>query len=109
MKGKEKLIRAIRRSEKAYELYKDGMCYFQALRILKANKKIYFLLEEFIFECEEKDLEKVFLYIYHLEDWFENFEHAQDKQPGLGDLFVFERFAQSPPFPKNFIEEVLKN
>ena len=48
---KEKLQRAIRRSEKAYKAYQEQQFYFQALRIYRANRKLYGLLEDYLLVC----------------------------------------------------------
>lgn len=105
----DKLIRAIRRSEKAYLLYREDKLFFQALRIFKANLRVYTLLEEFMFQCKEQYLDQVYNYLFHLEDWFESFDAAQAEEPGLHDLFAFESLPNSPRFPSKFIETVLKN
>lgn len=108
MNLKNKLARAIQRSEKAYLLYIKNKRFFQALRIYKANLKVYALLEEFVFECEEQYLDQVYEYLFHLEDWFESFNAAQIAEPALNDVFVFENLPNSPRFPSNFSEDVLK-
>lgn len=109
MTAKFKIIRAIKRSEKAYELYFSNRLYFQALRIYKANRIVYSLLESFIYECEESKLDQVFLYLFHLEDWFASFELLERDKPAFEDPFVFSRFEGSPSFPGDFIENILKD
>ncbi len=104
---KDQLIRSIKRSEKAYSFYLEDKFYFQALRIYKANKIVYHFLEEFIYECEENDLDQIFLFLFHLEDWFESFEATQKTNPALTEPFVFERLTGSPAFPREFIKNVL--
>lgn len=104
---KEGIKRSIKRSEKAYELYLGKKLYYQALRIFKANEMVYELLNEFIYECEEPYLDDVFIYIFHLEDWFESFRLLEKSKPALEDSFVFERLKESPAFPSGFIDNVL--
>lgn len=108
MTFKEKIKRSIKRSEKAYELYLEDRVYFRALRIYNANKIVYLLLEEFIYQCEDVDLDQLFFYLFHLEDWFESFEYSRISEPALNDPFIFERLSGSPAFPVDFIENVLK-
>ena len=103
-----KLIRAIERSEKAYILYLENKIFLQALRIFRANLIVYDLLEDFVFECKEQCLSEVFLYLFHLEDWFESFEAARAVEPALDDMFVFASLPESLKFPLNFKENVLK-
>lgn len=104
----EELMRAIRRSERAYALYVEKKLFFQALRIYKANRKVYALLEKFMFECEEQYLPEIFQYLFHLEDWFESFHAAQGIQPALDDLFVFKSLPGTPKYPSDFKANVLK-
>lgn len=108
MKVKNKLFRAINRSQKAYSLYMEDKLFYQALRIYKSNLVVYDLLEEFALECEEASLDEVFTYIFHLEDWFESFHFAETKMPALEDSFVFDRLSKSPPYPFDFVENLLK-
>lgn len=107
MNVKNKLSRAINRSQKAYSLYLEEKLYFQALRIYKSNLIVYDLLEEYILECEEAYLDEVINFIFHLEDWFESFHLAQTNMPALDDSFVFERLRNSPPFPSNFVKNII--
>lgn len=109
MIGNKKLERAIKRSQKAYELYLDDRLYYQALRIFRSNINVYNLLEEFLYECDEEHLDDVNAFIFHLDDWFNSFEVAQALNPGLEERFVFERLPNSPAFPSNFIDKVLNN
>lgn len=101
-----KLIRAIKRSELAYSHYVENKQYFQALRIYKANQKIYELLNEFIFSCPDQLVSDVINYIFHLEDWFEQFDqHSSGKQ--LSDRFVFDRMDYSIVFPSDFKQLII--
>lgn len=100
---KSKLLRAIQRSEFAYSAYIENKKYFQALRIYKANKIIYDLLEEYLLLCDEKDIELVCNYLFHLEDWFNQFdEKSKGINMELSSKFVFERLNYAIPFPKDF-------
>lgn len=100
---KNNLKRAIIRSTKAYQLYLSNKYYYQALRIYHANQIVYVLLNEYYNICDEVDMEHVLNYIFHLEDWFEQFKQLQKTNPNLKECFVFERFADSPAFPSDFL------
>lgn len=104
-----KIERSVRRSEKAYQLYLENRMYYQALRIFKANILVYELLEEFLFECENSEVDIVIDYLYHLEDWFENFESSKRAEIELEEKFAFERLENSLPYPEGFLEKILKN
>jgi len=106
MKSTAKLKKAILRSETAYKKYLEGKEYYKALRIKKANKTVYkYLIKIYLKESTNDDL---FLsYIYHLEDWFEQFKDLKFKEnPKLEDVFVFNRFKDSPRFPSTFLNEL---
>lgn len=103
----EKLGRAIKRSQRAYELYLGNKYYYQALRIFNANETVYLLLQDFVYECKESDLDQVFLYLFHLEDWFRSFKLMEQGGPDLNDTFVFERLNDSPAFPAGFVKNIL--
>lgn len=106
MKLKEKIIRSIGRSTIAYDLYKKDKMYYQALRIFKANKKIYKLLVQYSYCCDESTVEEVYRFIFHLEDWFEQFNKFTTNSIQLEDVFVFERLKNSIPFPSDFINKL---
>lgn len=97
-----RLIRAIERSEYAFTLYSKDRLYYQALRILKANLKIYSLLQVFLYSCDQELVKDVYDYLFHLEDWFEQFKDLEKMNPTLEGLFVFQRLSASLPFPQNF-------
>lgn len=98
---KNNLLRAIERGEQAYRLYLENRKYFQALRIYKANQETYRLLNEFIYSCDEDILNDVITYLFHLEDWFHQFE-LSNTTCELDSMFVFERFEHSLAFPQHF-------
>ncbi len=106
MNIEKKIVRSIHRSSTAFELYKEDKMYYQALRIFKANKKIYKLLIEYSYSCEETSLKEVHHYIFHLEDWFEQFNKFATETIQLEDVFVFERLKNSIPFPSDFINKL---
>lgn len=106
MKLKQKIIRSIGRSATAYNLYKNDKMYYQALRIFKANKKIYKLLVQYSYSSDESIVEEVYHYIFHLEDWFEQFNKFANDSVQLEDVFVFERLENSIPFPSDFINKL---
>lgn len=102
-----KLQKAIGRSQSAYELYVSEKKYFQALRIKFANTSIYELLESYLYECTEDEIEGVQQYIFHLEDWFNQFEELENDLPSLESEFVFQRLKDSPEYPKRFVNKIL--
>lgn len=102
MKIKDEILRAIIRSEKAYHYYSQDKKYFQALRIYYANQIIYELLNKYIYKCKEEHMDQVTEYLFHLEDWFAQFEKEMIEIDNLDQEFVFHRFENSIPFPKDF-------
>jgi len=96
------ILRAIMRSESAYAYYIDQKRYHQALRIYRANKMLYNLLSMYSSNCSEELLQPVFDYIFHLEDWFEQFKSLKKSNPGLEDTFVFEKLEYGISYPKDF-------
>lgn len=102
-----KLQIAIGRSQAAYNLYVPEKKYFQALRIKSANLNVYEILEVYLYECEENEKESIQQYIFHLEDWFNQFEELERTGPELESEFVFERLKNSPEFPKKFVNKIL--
>ncbi|MCF8323169.1 MAG: hypothetical protein K9I26_08540 [Flavobacterium sp.] len=100
------IIRSIDRSSFAYELYKVDKMYYQALRIFRANKKLYDLLVEYSFLCEDSIVKEVHNYIFHLEDWFEQFNHSATSSVQLEDVFAFEKLKNSISFPSDFINKL---
>lgn len=104
---KNKLKRAMNRSENAYMLYIHEKKYFQALRIYQANKIVYELLNEYIFECNEIHLKLVYEYLYHLEDWFAQFENEKLSVEDLNQSFAFQSLEGSIRFPKDFKSTII--
>ena len=94
------------RSTSAYNLYREDKMYYQALRIFSANKKTYKLLVRYSYSCDEMILKEVCNYIFHLEDWFNQFNKNADKPIELEAEFVFERLKNSIPFPSDFINKL---
>ena len=101
---KNKLHRAIGLSQSAYDLYRLEKKYYQALRIKHANEKVYELLELFLYKCDEKEVKVVHTYIFHLEDWFNQFADLELRVTDLASEFIFARFETSPAFPKEILE-----
>jgi hypothetical protein len=105
----QKLIKAITRSESAYKKYLSGKEYFKALRIYKANKLVYKHLLKLYLKNSAINDEIILEYIFHLEDWFEQFNDLKNKNnPNLQDIFIFYRFNDSPEFPSNFVNLLKK-
>lgn len=98
-----RLKRAIERSEAAYGLYVQDKKYYQALRIKQANTEVYNLLQSFLYECKDSEVGIVHDYLFHLEDWFHQFEALEMNGTSLESEFVFARFIDSPPFPQNIL------
>ena len=109
MKTKNKLLIAIERSQTAYQNYGLDKKYIQALRIYNANQEVYKLLHKLMYQSNT-NLEDVFDYLFHLEDWFATFENTvENLQPQLGDVFAFERIAGSMSYPKEFYNNLKMN
>ena len=94
------------RSTSAYNLYREDRMYYQALRIFSANKKTYKLLVQYSYDCDEAILKEVHNYIFHLEDWFNQFNKYANNTIELETEFVFERLKNSIPFPSDFINKI---
>lgn len=108
MKIEKKLLRAILRTEAAYTSYVESKRFHQALRIFSANQYIYEVLCNYSLECPIEFLEEVFNYIFHLEDWFAQFESLMVSKPQLEDVFVFNNLQFGIHYPRNF-KELLQN
>ncbi len=103
------IIFHIERAQEAYQLYLQGRKYYQALRIYKANQNIYFLINENAHFWIHADKSAIINFLFHLEDWFEQFNLLVTlKSPELKDEFIFDRFENSPAFPKNIID-IIRN
>ncbi len=95
----------IQRSQLAYDLYIKEKKFYQALRIYKANKSIYKLLTENGHLWNNIPGKSITEYIFHLEDWFEQFDRLKGSSViDLEDEFMFSRFQESPPFSNNIID-----
>jgi hypothetical protein len=109
MNSLSNLIKAIERSELAYQLYQNDKKYFQAIRIYNANKMIYCILESILIEENSLDKKMIINYIFHLDDWFSQFnETVASRKFALNEKFIFERIGGMFPFPKDYVL-VLKN
>ena len=98
------LIRAIERSELAYQLYLKEKKYFQAIRIYNSNKMIYTILESMLLEDNSLDKKKIVDFLFHLDDWFSQFnETLESRSFVLNETFVFDRIEGMFPFPKDFL------
>jgi hypothetical protein len=101
------LIKVIERSEQAYEIYKNEQKYFQAIRIYNGNRLVYALLESLLLDDNDIDKKKIFNYLFHLDDWFSQFDEAtRSRTVSLNDTFIFERLEGMFCFPKEFISEL---
>lgn len=103
---KNKLIHAIFRSEKAYLKYDEHQLFFQALRIYNANQALYQLLEAYQLECADDHLDDICNYIYHLEDWMNQFDQQRKTVKLFTDRFVFLRWNHAIAFPEKFVEQL---
>ena len=103
------LIFHIERSQLAYSLYVEEKKFFQALRIYKANKEIYALLTRCAYLWNDSIRGRIFEYLFHLEDWFEQFDDLRNSQSfDLEDKFVFNRLPGSIPYPGAIIDIISK-
>ncbi|HLS30290.1 MAG TPA: hypothetical protein VK021_05505 [Flavobacteriaceae bacterium] len=102
------LSRAIQRSEKAYSEYIGEKKYYQAFRIKRANEVLYNLLEEYLFYCEKSEVEETLQFIFHIEDWRNQFDLLEKQIINLDEVFAFKRFENAPAYPKTFAEKLKK-
>jgi hypothetical protein len=109
MNEKLTLIFHIERSQLAYSLYVKEKRFFQALRIYKANKEIYSLLNRCAYLWNDSIRSTIFEYLFHLEDWFEQFDNLRSSRSfNLDDEFVFGRLSSSIPYPSAIIDVISK-
>lgn len=100
-----KLKVSLTRTNEAYKLYHNsGRKFLFAMRIYKANIKIYEILEDFLVCCDESQFQDVINYIFHLDDWFFQFEQLKKSNPKIDDEFVFERASGAIPYPSKFVK-----
>jgi hypothetical protein len=102
MIDEQQLLRAVLRTESAYEYYIKHKRYHQAIRIYQANRTLYDFLCMYSLDCNEEILDLVFDYIFHLEDWFAQFKRLKKTNPRLEDSFEFEKLENSISYPKDF-------
>jgi hypothetical protein len=87
----------------AYEEYILHRNYITARRIYSANQEVYEFLRELLYSTENVELSSIIQYMFHLEDWFAQFENKVERDiPELEDKFVFERLNGAMAFPKDF-------
>lgn len=98
----KEILRAILRTESAYKYYKEQRLYHQALRIYKANEQVYDMLLRFYLKCSDDMIPDVLEYIFHLEDWFEQFDQLKKTTKNLDDEFIFERLQFGIGYPSKF-------
>ena len=106
---KRKIMIAIDRANAAYKLYIDEKKYLQAKRVYKSNKVLYNLLQDCMYDKCITDYESYFSFLFHLEDWFEQFKAHElelEKTLNLNSVFIFDRYKNSPEFPKNFLNTI---
>lgn len=94
------------RSEFAYQEYLKNKKYYQAKRIYSANIELMALLKEFQFLCDNTILVDLYRYIFHLEDWFLQFEKLERGIHNLDEDFVFTRLEYSFQFPSEFFNKL---
>jgi hypothetical protein len=88
-------------SQLAYEDYSLGRTFFLAKRIYSVNKIIYNELWEYV-EHSNDNVKGISEYLFHLHDWFEQFDQAATKVKLPTDTFIFERWENSKSFSINF-------
>lgn len=98
----------IERSQKAYALYKTNPTYHHALHIYHANKIIYEELNNLL-GSEITDINfknGIYTYLFHLEDWFLQFNLQEKQITNSEDRFVFAPLEYNISFPSQFIERL---
>ncbi|AUC14173.1 hypothetical protein BTO06_02970 [Tenacibaculum sp. SZ-18] len=94
------------RSEFAYQEYLKNKKYYQAKRIYNANTELMAILKEFQFLCDNNIIEDLYRCIFHLEDWFLQFEKLESGIHNLDEDFVFTRLEYSFEFPSEFFNKL---
>lgn len=105
---KFKLQKAIYRSEYAYKFYVENKYYLQAKRIYNSNKLVYKLLEKYLLECDEFEKKDICDYLFHLDDWMNQFDYYSQEIYDHEEPFVFERCSGAIPYPNNIVEKLKK-
>ena len=102
------LINNMQRAEVAYQKYKICPNYHHAKHIYHANKTIYEELNKLLSQPANfsYDIKQVIDYIFHLEDWFLQFEKLEGSIEDLEQEFIFMPFKSFISFPQNFKESI---
>lgn len=102
------LINNIQRAEVAYQKYKISPNYHHAKHIYHANKIIYEELNRLLSQPVNSsyDIRQIIEYLFHLEDWFLQFEELENSIEDLEQEFIFMRFKNFISFPQNFKKSI---
>lgn len=96
-------------ADKSYVIYKNhNYKYIFAKNIFKINKIIYATI---INNLENFDNDNIFELVIHLNNWFTQFELLENKlENKLNEeiVFRFERIDGDMPYPKDFINSIIK-
>lgn len=106
MDNKKKLSFLIKRSNLLYQQYLNKPIYINALSIKSVNSAIIdFLIQNgYLFNNEEA----VNNVITHYEGWYFQFLEYERQGFDLSSKFIFKRLDDVLPYPKEFIEIILK-
>lgn len=98
------LINNMQRAEVAYQNYKISPSYHHAKHIYHANKMIYEELNRLLSQPANfsYDIRQIIEYLFHLEDWFLQFEKLENSIEDLEQEFIFMPFKNFISFPQYF-------
>ena len=104
----QRLYVNILQSEYAYRLYLKDRRYYSAKRIYLSNLEILDSLNEYKYIVDRESVDAVINYIFHLQDWILQFNETEKVLVGIEDIFAFQKLVNHIPFPKSFVNNVLK-
>ncbi|WP_242927531.1 hypothetical protein [Pontibacter vulgaris] len=104
----KELYYQFKRADNAYASYLREKIFLYASCIRKANDRIYQQLETSLGIFDDEQSVHALQLIAHYDVWMAQFDElVQELNPSLSTIFVFERFPNSLPFPKEAKESFL--
>ena len=103
----ESLCFRLKISEEAYAHYICTRTYLTALDLLYKNKQLLEFLDTNIIYSKKYDKSNLQHLVSHYTSWISDFEsYVLREQPEYDSLFIFPRYNNSSPYPKDFIEKL---
>jgi hypothetical protein len=97
-----------KRADNVYKNYLNEKIFLYASGIRKANDRIYQQLETNLGLFDNEQSMCALELIAHYDVWMAQFDElVQELNPSLSTIFVFDRFPNSLPFPKEAKETFL--